>query len=217
VDNNWKNHKVTRRTLRCSFGPQLGRPQARGPEQTQKHRIAIEFRGSENAAVSRLRRLQVTGKTFFITCNLLPVRTPLVETDFEALGSAVVRVRLRREFFFTGYVFMPDHWHAIIIPKEGDVLPNLMDAVKVAATFSINRLRHAKGQLWQPRYFDRIVRNVREYHKTMEYMHLNPVRRGLIGKPGDWLWSSIHSHGGPGPIRLPVDQVVLPADENTPL
>jgi hypothetical protein len=44
-----------------------------------------------------------------------------------------------------------------------------MDALKVAATFRVNRLRHAKGQLWQPRYFDRIVRNVRECHKTIEY------------------------------------------------
>src|SRR5215472_14393740 len=42
-------------------------------------------------SISRLRRLQVTGKTFFITCNLLPVRTQLTEADFEALASAVVK------------------------------------------------------------------------------------------------------------------------------
>ncbi len=43
--------------------------------------------------MSRLRRLQVTGKTFFITCNLLRVRTQLTESDFQALASALVRVR----------------------------------------------------------------------------------------------------------------------------
>ena len=58
-------------------------------------------------------------------------------------------------------------------------MPNLMDAVKVASTLGINRSRRAKGPAWQPRYFDRIVRNVGEYHKTMEYMHLNPCG-------GDW-------------------------------
>jgi putative transposase len=167
--------------------------------------------------MSRLRRLQVTGKTFFITCNLLSVRTQLTEADFAALASAVVRVRARRGFLFTGYVFMPDHWHALIIPREGDTLPDLMDAVKVASTLGINRSRRARGPTWQPRYFDRIVRNVREYHKTVDYMHLNPVRRGLVSRPEDWLWSSVHSYGGPGPVQLPVDQIVLPSDEKTRL
>ncbi len=92
-----------------------------------------------------------------------------------------------------------------------------MDAVKVAATLGLNRSQHAKGRVWQPRYFDRIVRNVREYHQAMEYMHLNPVRRGLVNRPEDWLWSSVHSYGGPGPVRLPVDRVSLPSDERTRL
>jgi len=63
----------------------------------------------------------------------------------------------------------------------------------VDSTLGVNRSPHAKGPVWQPRYFDRIVRDVREYHKTMGYMHLNPVLRGLVSKPEDWLWSSIHS------------------------
>jgi REP element-mobilizing transposase RayT len=110
------------------------------PENRRVRRRTLRYTKS----MSRLRRLQVTGKTFFITCNLLPVRTQLTEVDFEALASAVVRVRTRREFLFTGYVFMPDHWHALIIPREGDVLPNLMDAVKVASTLGINRSRMPK-------------------------------------------------------------------------
>jgi len=92
-----------------------------------------------------------------------------------------------------------------------------MDAVKVASTLGINRSRHAKGPVWQPRFFDHIVRNVREYQRTMECMHLNPVRRGLVSKPEDWLWSSIHSYGGPGPVRLPMDRITLPSDERTRL
>jgi hypothetical protein len=61
------------------------------------------------------------------------------------VAGAVVRVRARRRFLFTGYVFIPDHWHALIIPYEGDTLPNLIDAVKVASSLSINRSRHAKA------------------------------------------------------------------------
>jgi putative transposase len=168
-------------------------------------------------SMSRLRRLQLTGKVFFFTCNLLSVRTQLTEADFEALASAIVRLRARRGSLFTGYAFMPNHWHTLIIPRPGDSLPDLMDAVKVASTFGINRSRHARGPVWQPRYFDRIMRNVREYHKTMEYMHLNPVRRGLVSEPEDWLWSSFHCYGGPGPVRLPVDRISLSPEKGTRL
>jgi hypothetical protein len=48
-------------------------------------------------------------------------------------------------------------------------------------------------------------------------MHLNPVRKCLVRNPEDWPWSSIHSYGGSGPIRLSVDLLALPADEKAPL
>ena len=42
----------------------------------ENRRVAIQTL-RHTKSMSRLRRLQVTGKTFFITCNLLPVRTQL--------------------------------------------------------------------------------------------------------------------------------------------
>jgi hypothetical protein len=37
------------------------------------------------------------------------------------------------------------------------------------------------------------VRIVREYHEKVQYIHLHPVRRGLVDKPEDWRWSSMGS------------------------
>ncbi len=167
--------------------------------------------------MSRLRRLFAAGKIFFITCNLLRTRRRFTALDFEALAHAIVRVRARRGFLFTGYVFMPDHWHALVYPAPEDTLPRLMDSLKVAAAQSINRLRGSGGRLWQSRYYDHAIRTVKEYQDTLTYMHFNPVRKGLAGKPEDWPWSSIHSCGGPGPIRLSVDRFELPFDERARL
>ena len=36
------------------------------------------------------------------------------------------------------------------------------------------------GVLWQGRFFDRALRTVKEYHEKVEYIHLNPVKRGLV-------------------------------------
>src|SRR6516162_4790454 len=70
-------------------------------------------------------------------------------------------------------------------------------------------------------FFDRALRTVREYNEKVEYIHLNPVRAGLVSRPEDWRWSSVHDYTGSAqrpaatPSRLSVDRVLLPADERT--
>jgi putative transposase len=168
-------------------------------------------------AMSRLRRLFVSGKIFFVTCNILRTRTAFNQHEFEILAQAFDRVRDRRAFLLSGYVFMPDHWHALLYPALADTLPRLMGALKIASSRAINRARHTQGEFWQLRYFDRAIRTVKEYQDALQYMHFNPVKRGLVKKPEAWPWSSFHAYGGPGPVRLRVDLLNLPADENTRL
>jgi putative transposase len=167
--------------------------------------------------MSRLRRPFLVGRIFFITNNVLRTHPRLTDADFEVLAQAIEGVRARRHFLLTGYVFMPDHWHALFYPGENDTLPRLMNSLKVASVQRINRLRGTTGQFWQARYFDRAIRTVKEYHETIEYVHLNPVRKGMVRRPEDWPWSSIHSYGGPGPVPLEIDRVDLPAGERTRL
>ena len=46
------------------------------------------------------------------------------------------------------------------------------------------------GSFWQKRYYDRNVRDYREFMIKLRYLHRNPVKRGLVSEPGDWPWSS---------------------------
>jgi REP-associated tyrosine transposase len=110
---------------------------------------------------------------------------------------------------------MPDHWHALIIPGEGDTLPKLMDALKIATMRRVNARRGRRGSLWEPRFFDEIIRSVKQYRKTLDYIHLNPVTRGLVSNPADWIWSSFQRYGGSGETPLKVDLLDLPADGET--
>jgi putative transposase len=164
--------------------------------------------------VSRLRRLFVSDKIFFVTCNVLRTRTAVNENELEILARVFDRVRQRRGFLLSGYVFMPDHWHGLIYPAAGDTLPRLMGALKIASSRAMNRSRHTSGEFWQLRYFERAIRTVKEYRDALQYLHFNPVKKGLVKKPEDWPWSSFHSFGGPGPVRLRMDVLNLPADEH---
>ena len=61
---------------------------------------------------------------------------------------------------------------------------------------------------------------MKEYNNTVEYIHLNPVRRGLVRRAEDWKWSSVHEYGGTSVEEqerrsgLIVDRISFPADEN---
>jgi putative transposase len=50
----------------------------------------------------------------------------------------------------------------------------------------INVRRRESGELWQERFFDRALRTVREDHEKVEYIYLNPVRRGFVKNAEDW-------------------------------
>jgi putative transposase len=85
----------------------------------------------------------------------------------------------------------------------------------------INLWRREDGELWQDRFFDHALRTVREYNEKVEYIHLNPVRWGLVRQATDWKWSSVHEYAGISGEEqerrcgLRIDRVRLPADKNT--
>ena len=63
------------------------------------------------------------------------------------------------------------------------------------------------------------VRNVRATRdEKVEYIHLNPVNAGLVKRPEDWKWSSVHDYTGSvnAPFGegspIPVDRIQLPGD-----
>ena len=66
--------------------------------------------------MSRLRRPFLHDRFIFVTVKLLPCRTRLEESDFARLANSLSRMRKKHGFLLTAWVFLPDHWHAIIHP-----------------------------------------------------------------------------------------------------
>jgi putative transposase len=169
--------------------------------------------------MSRLRRLVLSDRFFFITCRLLPHRRVLGVSEFECLARVVRERREKHHFLLTAWVFLPDHWHAILFPRFPVTISRVMESIKVGSTLRINAGRGESGLLWQPRFFDRALRTVKEYCEKVEYIHLNPVRAGLVKHAEDWQWSSVHDYTGSVSTAvsanrtLAVDRVLLPADE----
>jgi putative transposase len=171
--------------------------------------------------VSRLPRLVLSDRFFFITCRLFHGRRKLSKQEIDCLAHVIHSCRKRHGFLLTAWVFLPDHWHDILYPHSPLTISNAMESIKVSSTRRINRGRGELGQLWQGRFFDRALRTVKEHHETLEYIHWNPVKAGLVAQPEDWPSSSAHDYSlnvtQPKTTNdvLAIDRINLPMDPSS--
>ena len=99
-------------------------------------------------------------------------------------------MRLRFKMRIYGYVVMPEHVHLLVSEPTPETLANAMHFIKLSFT---KRLRRP-GSFWQKRYYDRNLRDATEFDEKLGYIHLNPVKRGLVKGPAEWEWSSFRHY-----------------------
>ncbi len=121
--------------------------------------------------------------------------------------SALERMRGRYEFAVLAYVVMPEHVHLLVSEPKIGALDRAIQAVKL----SVARRRRATP-FWQARYYDfnvysatKHTEKLRYIHpEKLRYIHRNPVARGLVARPEEWLWSSFrhYSTGIEGTVEI---------------
>lgn len=60
---------------------------------------------------------------------------------------------------------------------------------------------------WQRRFFDFNVRSRKKKIEKLMYMHANPLKRGLVGDPRNWRWSSYAFYQRSGEVLIQIDPV----------
>ncbi|OAI56512.1 hypothetical protein AYO47_08960 [Planctomyces sp. SCGC AG-212-M04] len=156
-------------------------------------------------------------------------RLPLLKSDRARnwLVESINRVRQKQRIALWAYVFMPEHVHLLLKPLDAKVE---MSKVSAAIKFPVSRKAHdhlvetsredwiqkltvMKGarevfQFWQPGTgYDENFWHVRPLREVIDYIHANPVRRGITERPTDWKWSSARAHAGLEIGPIPVDPI----------
>jgi len=93
------------------------------------------------------------------------------------------------------WVVMPNHVHTLFQPIDGWSVATIVAAWKKFTARKISDDRRDQGEdviapVWHPEYWDRYVRNQRHLDQTVEYIHMNPVKAGLVASPEEWPRSS---------------------------
>jgi len=172
-----------------------------------------------------LKRIYGFGHLHFITFSCYR-RLPLLRSARarHAFVKALAEVRREYEFKLVGYVVMPEHVHLLISePRRGNpstVLKMLKQRVsrqlrskprrRAPATQGVFGFARSPGmvqQFWQRRFYDFNVWSRKKKIEKLNYMHMNPVKRGLVGNPKDWPWSSFTFYQERGEILIEMDPV----------
>src|ERR1700676_4219625 len=150
-----------------------------------------------------LRRFQKTGQVHYITFSCYR-RRPNLKSD-EACATFVGALeRIRRDYGLCiyGYVVMPEHVHLLLNEPERNTFAQAIKSLKqgVARRLALR----AEDSFWQARYYDFNVWSERKFVEKLRYIHRNPVKRGLVERPEEWLWSSFrhYASGEVGAVEI---------------
>ena len=90
------------------------------------------------------------------------------------------------------HVVMSNHYHLAVATPRANLVEGMHWLQSTFAT-RFNRLRQERGHLFQGRYQALLVEDAAALARVVDYIHLNPVRAGLItpGKLGAYRWSSL--------------------------
>ena len=119
---------------------------------------------------------------------------------------------------------MPEHIHLVLHPPDGLALGMVIGQLKSLTARKVfgdglldpaltrTRLSKvvdgaARSVLWQRRCYDHNCRTPEKVTEKINYCHNNPVKRGLVGSPGDWIFSSYRWYSGASDVPLEMDEL----------
>jgi putative transposase len=156
----------------------------------------------QGSVVTDYRRNFVPGGSFFFTVNLADRRLRLLSEHIDGLRAAFREVRQRRPFTIDAMVVLPDHLHTVwTLPEEDADFATRWRQIKskfsraLPAVEQISSSRAAKGErgIWQRRYWEHTIRDENDFMRHIDYVHINPLKHGLVTRVIDWPYSSFHS------------------------
>jgi putative transposase len=179
--------------------------------------------------MSRFKSYHVPGHLYFVTTTVVGRKRILTESPIARIVLASLQYlrRAGRMKLYT-YVLMPDHLHLIILPlqpaeTEQTISDLMRDFKKFTSKRIIEELRQTgntalldffsrsahghKGQrhkVWQDGFFDENIYTREFLNQKVQYIHYNPVRKGMVADPEEYIYSSARRFvsGGEGALEL---------------
>ncbi len=177
----------------------------------------------------RCQRFDIYGQAHCLTFSCFQRRPFLTrERCCDWLALAIQEGRQKGLYDLWAYVFMPEHVHLVLLPRPGIRISRILTAVKSSVSkrallwvrsnapqflqsmADIQPNGDCHYRFWQRGGgYDRNLRSIRDIYEKMDYVHANPVRRGLVRIAEDWHWSSYRAWETGEDVPIAIDRESL--------
>ncbi len=144
----------------------------------------------------RLDRIFHRSPVYFITTTVAGRRPILNSPEIQSIFEEVWQNGASLYSWSVGpYVIMPDHVHFFCQAgsKKAVSLGSFVGKWKEWTSKFAHRRLGFSPPLWQPEFFDHLLRSEESLREKINYVWQNPVRAGLVEEPEDWTF-----RGNPG-------------------
>jgi len=119
-----------------------------------------------------------------------------LKSDKQDLLNSIQKYQERKEVKIYGFVLMDNHVHIVMEVGEKHNISKVMQAVLLSFSAKYRRKYEYCGHVWQGRFQSKPMMNEEYVLKCLEYIHLNPVRAGLVLSSSDYIYSSAKFYQG---------------------
>jgi putative transposase len=156
-----------------------------------------------------------------LTPNITPSSSPFLAIgagDFWTIptcGMTTAEKLSEHQGICSGFVVMPNHVHAVVWFAAVGALSPFMKSWKQTTSLRLKRVLRGvapnyaatfppEDPFWQAKYYPFNLYSDRKAREKLDYMHLNPVRAGLVAQAADWRWSSAAYYERGSDVGIPL-------------
>jgi putative transposase len=88
---------------------------------------------------------------------------------------------------------MPEHVHLLLTPAPEVTLERAIQFIKGGYSHALGSELGRKGEVWQRGFTDHRIRDAADFDEHRDYIHENPVRRGLVEAAPDYRYCSAYT------------------------
>jgi putative transposase len=119
-----------------------------------------------------------------------------LSSDKHDLLNSIQKFQERKNVRIYGFVLMDNHVHMVVEVGEDHNISKFMQAVLLSFSVKYRRKYGYVGHVWQGRFQSKPIMGEEYILECLNYIHLNPVRAGMVSNSCEYLYSSAKFYQG---------------------
>lgn len=116
-------------------------------------------------------------------------------------------VRQKYPFAIIAWVVLPEHMHCIWRLPEGDsdfstrwrlIKSHFSRHLPQTATSTVALQKEKRREIWQRHFWEHSIRDEMDFKRHFDYVHINPLKHGLVKHVKEWPYSTFHRYVAAG-------------------